>query len=159
MAGTGSSGIVESAAGSLQTSNQNPAVSAGQPATQTSTTMPSIGGFPAPQPAPESPHAGVVAAAFAGQGTRGGPLPVPKRFVPYYDVLRKRRESWSNFPCGLRVLVADNDPASLQVVEKMLKKCDYQGLLLCCSAAAACFCFDIFFLSWAIKPCKHALVC
>lgn len=59
-----------------------------------------------------------------------GPLPVPNRFVPYYDVLRKRRESWNNFPAGLRVLVADNEPASLQVVEKMLKKCSYQGELL-----------------------------
>mmetsp|Transcript_40139 Transcript_40139/g.103906 ORF Transcript_40139/g.103906 Transcript_40139/m.103906 type:complete len:491 (-) Transcript_40139:175-1647(-) len=63
--------------------------------------------------------------AAGGQGSPATP-------VPYQDLLVKRQDQWSNFPAGLRVLVADNDPASLQQVEKMLKKCSYQ-VTLCSS--------------------------
>jgi len=31
------------------------------------------------------------------------------------------------FPAGLRVLVVDDDPTWLKILEKMLKKCSYQG--------------------------------
>ena len=33
------------------------------------------------------------------------------------------------FPAGLRVLVVDDDPLALRVVEKMLVHCEYQGAL------------------------------
>lgn len=84
----------------------------------------------APFPSSSSPI--TMGSSGASQSTvlaSAGPLPLPSHFVPYYDVLRKRRETWSNFPAGLRVLVTDNDPASLQLTEKILKKCDYQGAL------------------------------
>ena len=32
-----------------------------------------------------------------------------------------------NFPAGLRVLVVDDDPLCLRIVEKMLKRCQYTG--------------------------------
>lgn len=32
------------------------------------------------------------------------------------------------FPAGLRVLVVDDDPTWLKILEKMLKKCSYEGL-------------------------------
>ena len=31
------------------------------------------------------------------------------------------------FPAGLRVLVVDDDPLCLRIVEKMLKRCQYEG--------------------------------
>lgn len=31
------------------------------------------------------------------------------------------------FPAGLRVLVVDDDPLCLRIVEKMLKRCQYVG--------------------------------
>lgn len=31
------------------------------------------------------------------------------------------------FPAGLRVLVVDDDPTWLKILEKMLKKCNYEG--------------------------------
>jgi two-component response regulator (ARR-B family) len=34
------------------------------------------------------------------------------------------------FPAGLRVLVVDDDPTWLRILEKMLKKCFYQGFIL-----------------------------
>lgn len=33
------------------------------------------------------------------------------------------------FPAGLRVLVVDDDPTWLKILEKMLKKCSYEGFL------------------------------
>jgi CheY-like chemotaxis protein len=33
-----------------------------------------------------------------------------------------------DFPNGLRVLVVDDDPTWLKILEKMLKKCNYEGL-------------------------------
>lgn len=33
----------------------------------------------------------------------------------------------SLFPSGLRVLVVDDDPLCLTIVEQMLRKCSYQG--------------------------------
>lgn len=33
-------------------------------------------------------------------------------------------------PLGLRVLVVDDDPTWLKILEKMLKKCSYEGLFL-----------------------------
>lgn len=32
-----------------------------------------------------------------------------------------------SFPVGLRVLVVDDDPTWLKILEKMLKKCSYEG--------------------------------
>ena len=32
------------------------------------------------------------------------------------------------FPAGLRVLVVDDDPTWLKILEKMLKKCSYEGM-------------------------------
>lgn len=77
--------------------------------------------FPAMTPTP--PMSCTVASFPPAAGGQGSPA-TP---VPYQDLLVKRQDQWSNFPAGLRVLVADNDPASLQQVEKMLKKCSYQG--------------------------------
>lgn len=34
------------------------------------------------------------------------------------------------FPIGLRVLVVDDDPLCLKIVEKMLKRCQYEGACL-----------------------------
>lgn len=34
------------------------------------------------------------------------------------------------FPAGLRVLVVDDDPTWLKILEKMLKKCSYEGLFV-----------------------------
>ena len=34
---------------------------------------------------------------------------------------------WQNFPAGLRLLVVDDDPLCLKVVEQMLRKCSYEG--------------------------------
>lgn len=31
------------------------------------------------------------------------------------------------FPAGLRVLVVDDDPTWLKILEKMLKRCNYEG--------------------------------
>jgi two-component response regulator (ARR-B family) len=35
-----------------------------------------------------------------------------------------------SFPAGLRVLVVDDDPTWLKILEKMLKRCSYEGYLL-----------------------------
>lgn len=34
------------------------------------------------------------------------------------------------FPVGLRVLVVDDDPACLKILEQMLRKCLYQGVFM-----------------------------
>lgn len=47
--------------------------------------------------------------------------------------------SWSSklpFPTGLKVLVVDDDPLCLKVVEQMLRKCDYEGARRPCARAA-----------------------
>jgi two-component response regulator (ARR-B family) len=36
-------------------------------------------------------------------------------------------DSWELFPAGLKVLVVDDDPLCLKVVEHMLRRCNYQG--------------------------------
>ena len=38
-----------------------------------------------------------------------------------------RSDSWEMFPAGLKVLVVDDDPLCLKVVEHMLRRCNYQG--------------------------------
>ena len=38
-------------------------------------------------------------------------------------------DSWELFPAGLKVLVVDDDPLCLKVVEHMLRRCNYQGEL------------------------------
>ena len=38
-----------------------------------------------------------------------------------------RADSWEMFPAGLKVLVVDDDPLCLKVVEHMLRRCNYQG--------------------------------
>ena len=40
----------------------------------------------------------------------------------------------SAFPYGLRVLVVDDDPTWLKILEKMLRKCSYEGSNLCLSS-------------------------
>ena len=54
-------------------------------------------------------------------------------------------------PVGLRVLVVDDDPTWLKILEKMLKKCSYEGsllLFLCFYTLGVhllnflCFCFN-----------------
>ena len=35
--------------------------------------------------------------------------------------------NWQNFPNGLRVLVVDDDPLCLKVIEQMLRRCNYEG--------------------------------
>ncbi|MFS8013017.1 putative signal transduction response regulator, receiver domain, CheY-like superfamily [Helianthus anomalus] len=35
------------------------------------------------------------------------------------------------FPAGLRVLVIDDDPTCLVMLEKMLKKCNYEVMCIC----------------------------
>ncbi|KAL2339484.1 hypothetical protein Fmac_007424 [Flemingia macrophylla] len=40
------------------------------------------------------------------------------------------------FPAGLRVLVVDDDPTWLRILEKMLKKCLYE-VTTCCLATEA----------------------
>ncbi|OIW00617.1 hypothetical protein TanjilG_09098 [Lupinus angustifolius] len=42
----------------------------------------------------------------------------------------------ANFPAGLRVLVVDDDPTWLRILEKMLKKCSYE-VTTCCLATEA----------------------
>jgi hypothetical protein len=76
-------------------------------------------------PPPLAPLQPSAAAAAPVASVSSAPVAGPT--VPYHDLLLRRQDQWSNFPAGLRVLVADNDPASLQQVEKMLKKCSYKG--------------------------------
>jgi CheY-like chemotaxis protein len=42
------------------------------------------------------------------------------------------------FPYGLRVLVVDDDPTWLKILEKMLRKCSYEGWNPC--FPICCFC-------------------
>ena len=44
-----------------------------------------------------------------------------------HDLL-SRSDSWELFPAGLKVLVVDDDPLCLKVVEHMLRRCNYQGV-------------------------------
>ncbi|GLC61153.1 hypothetical protein PLESTB_001723900 [Pleodorina starrii] len=43
---------------------------------------------------------------------------------------------WHNFPAGLRLLVVDDDPLCLKVVEQMLRKCSYE-VTTCTNATMA----------------------
>jgi len=47
------------------------------------------------------------------------------------------------FPAGLRVLVVDDDPTCLMILEKMLRTCLYEGttLLLLHPPSVCCYCF------------------
>ena len=36
-------------------------------------------------------------------------------------------DNWEDFPNGLRVMVVDDDPLCLKVVEQMLRRCSYSG--------------------------------
>ena len=38
-------------------------------------------------------------------------------------------EDKPKFPAGLRVLVVDDDPLCLRIVEKMLRRCHYEGAM------------------------------
>ncbi|THU71081.1 hypothetical protein C4D60_Mb08t31790 [Musa balbisiana] len=52
------------------------------------------------------------------------------------------------FPAGLRVLIVDDDPTWLKILEKMLRKCSYQGRLLfapiICEGREGPFFFSVF---------------
>lgn len=43
-----------------------------------------------------------------------------------------------DFPSGLRVLLVDDDPLCLMIVEKMLRRCDYSGASIFANDTAAC---------------------
>lgn len=50
-----------------------------------------------------------------------------------------KENSWDDkFPAGLRVLVVDDDPLCLKVVEHMLKRCKYAGELRAAAAPLPC---------------------
>ena len=53
------------------------------------------------------------------------------------------------FPVGLRVIVVDDDPLCLRIVEKMLKRCQYEG------AAISCF----FFAAGDATPSRERIEC
>ena len=38
-------------------------------------------------------------------------------------------EDKPKFPAGLRVLVVDDDPLCLRIVDKMLRRCQYEGAM------------------------------
>ena len=63
------------------------------------------------------------------------------------------------FPAGLRVLVVDDDPTCLMILEKMLRTCLYEGttlLLLLTPSVSSIFCFSpisIRSLSLSIQVC------
>lgn len=50
----------------------------------------------------------------------------------------------STFPYGLRILVVDDDPTCLMIVEKMLKKCKYEGIRIQMSWIFFPFFFSVF---------------
>ena len=54
------------------------------------------------------------------------------------------------FPYGLRVLVVDDDPTWLKILEKMLRKCSYDGWNLC---FPLCFFSFMDKLGWERKRC------
>ena len=39
-------------------------------------------------------------------------------------------DGWDNFLNGLKVMVVDDDPLCLKVVEHMLRRCSYTGVYL-----------------------------
>lgn len=49
------------------------------------------------------------------------------------------------FPAGLRVLVVDDDPTCLRILEKMLRTCLYEGNIQVLFLE-----FSVLFLSWVI---------
>ena len=53
------------------------------------------------------------------------------------------------FPVGLRVIVVDDDPLCLRIVEKMLQRCQYEG------AAISCF----FFAAGDATPSRERIEC
>lgn len=53
-----------------------------------------------------------------------------------------------SFPAGLRVLVVDDDPTWLKILEKMLKKCAYDG--------TACLCYFFFFFLSCLEKIFYA---
>jgi len=46
---------------------------------------------------------------------------------PSSTVTRKSSDVSDQFPVGLRVLVVDDDPTCLTILEKMLRTCRYDG--------------------------------
>lgn len=52
--------------------------------------------------------------------------------------------NWQNFPAGLKVLVVDDDPLCLKIIEQMLKRCNYEGMevVLCCPFEPDSVCAD-----------------
>lgn len=60
------------------------------------------------------------------------------------------------FPAGLRVLVVDDDPTWLKILEKMLKKCSYEGYLtgihhFICSCSFMFLLFVFFFVNYTSR--------
>ena len=47
-------------------------------------------------------------------------------------------DGWDGFLSGLKVMVVDDDPLCLKVVEHMLKRCSYTGMLLATERSATC---------------------
>lgn len=53
--------------------------------------------------------------------------------------------NWQNFPAGLKVLVVDDDPLCLKIIEQMLKRCNYEGMrvILACVCGSQCWPGDV----------------
>lgn len=43
------------------------------------------------------------------------------------EIMENSSSRDESFPAGLRVLVVDDDPTWLKILEKMLRKCSYEG--------------------------------
>ena len=54
-------------------------------------------------------------------------------------------ENNDKFPVGMRVLAVDDDPTCLKLLEGLLRKCQYQGLIPLCFA---CFFSMSIFISF-----------
>lgn len=88
------------------------------------------------------------------------PLPNPRMGNP----LPSSRAAEA-FPAGLRVLIVDDDPTWLKILEKMLRKCSYQGRLLFApigcegrgrSSSSPCF-LSAFLCSIEILVCSYGV--
>lgn len=59
-----------------------------------------------------------------------------------------------SFPAGLRVLVVDDDPTWLKILEKMLKKCSYEGANPLCFFATVPELLNILCVGFTLALCR-----
>lgn len=57
-----------------------------------------------------------------------GSIPTPTPTPTSISARKATDMSSDQFPAGLRVLVVDDDPTCLKILEKMLQNCCYAGL-------------------------------